>query len=122
MKPLGALLLTGLFALPAGAHATDISGLWQISTTFRAAPVVMDCNVLQVGVQLSGWCEPESPDAVPAALTGQLDQTRATWGYDVNDSGRTVRLAYSGLLTGSLAMSGTLSAGGVAAPFTASRK
>ncbi len=96
--------------------------MWQVSTTIRAAPVVMECSVLQIGVQLSGWCEPQTSDAVPTALTGQLNETRATWGYDVQDGGRTVHLAYAGTLSGPLDMTGQLSVGGVAAPFTAMRK
>jgi hypothetical protein len=122
MTRIGILLLAGLAVLPAAAHATDITGLWQVSTSIRQAPVVMDCSVMQVGVQLSGWCEPETPDAVPTALTGQLDETRASWSYDVSDNGRKVHLAYAGTLTGPLAMSGQLAVDGISAPLTATRR
>lgn len=122
MTRFGTLLLAALAGLPAAAQATDISGLWQVSTSIHQAPVVMDCSVLQVGVQLSGWCEPQSPDAVPIALTGQLDETRASWGYDATDQGRSVHYGYSGTLTDPLAMSGQLSVGGTLAPFTAMRR
>ena len=122
MKLPGTLILAALATLPAAAHATDISGLWQVSTTVSQAPVVMDCAVLQVGVRLSGSCAPQTGDTVPAALTGQLDATRATWGYDLTQGGRTVHLAYSGTLVAPLAMTGSLSVNGVAAPFTAARR
>ena len=122
MKPLRILLLAAGTLVPLAAHATDVTGLWQVSTTIRQAPVVMDCSVLQIGVTLSGWCEPETADAVPTPLTGQLAGTQATWGYDANDNGRTVHLAYSGTLSAPLAMTGSLSVGGVASPFTAARR
>jgi hypothetical protein len=122
MTRIGILFLAGLAALPAAAQATDVSGLWQVSTTLRQAPVVMDCSLLQIGVQLSGWCEPETPDAAPAALTGQLDEKRASWGYDVMDNGRKAHLAYTGTLTDPLAMSGQLAVDGISAPLMATRR
>ncbi len=108
---------------PAAAHATDVTGLWIVSSSLARTPVVMDCNVLQVGVALSGWCEPESPDAIPAALSGQLDRTKATWSADLMVQGRPVHVAYQGTLSSdSLAMTGKLTYGGAVAGLSAIRK
>ncbi len=121
---LPALLVLPVLALaPAAANATDITGLWMVSTSLGGAPVVMDCSLLQVGVALSGWCEPESAAAAPIALTGQLDRTNATWGYDLNLQGRPVHVTYRGVLSSdSLSMSGQFNYGGAGAGLTAMRK
>ncbi len=124
MKITALVLLTSLALGPAAAQATDISGVWQVSTSIAQAPVVLDCSILQVGVRLTGWCEPETADARPVALTGALDRTQATWGYDIDVQGQPIHLAYQGTLNAdSLGMTGALSyGGGVAAGLTAIRK
>ncbi len=123
MKLAAPLAIALLSLAPAAAHATDVTGLWIVSTSFGQAPLVMDCSVLQVGVTLGGWCEPESPDAVPAPLSGQLDRTNATWTSDLMVQGRPVRIAYQGTLSAdSLAMAGKLSYGGAVAGLSAVRK
>ena len=124
MKISAFVLLPILALAPAAAQATDVSGLWQVSTSIAQTPVVMDCSILQIGVDLSGWCEPESPGASPIALTGKLDRTQATWGYDQTVQGQPVHLAYQGALTSdSMGMTGGLTyGGGAAAGLTAVRK
>ena len=123
MKLSGLSALALLSLAPAAAHATDISGLWVISTSLAQAPVVMDCSLLQVGVALSGWCEAESADAVPATVTGQLDRTNASWSSDITVQGRPMHLAYQGTLSSdSLAMTGRLTYGGASAGLAATRK
>ncbi len=123
MKLSGLSALALLSLAPAAAHATDVSGLWVVSTSVGQAPVVMDCSLLQVGVALTGWCEQEGADAVPAAVTGQLDRTNASWGYDVTVQGRPVHLAYQGTLSSdSLAMTGQLTYGGASGGLSAARK
>ena len=123
MKPALLLALPLLALAPAGAHATDISGVWVVSTSLAQTPVVMECSVLQVGVVLSGWCEPETADATPAALAGQLDRTNASWSYDITVQGQPVHLAYQGVLNpDTLGMTGQLTYGTSSAGLTAVRK
>src|SRR3569623_326570 len=110
MKHHALLALPLLVLAPAAADATDISGLWLVTTSLGGAPVVMDCSLLQVGVALSGWCTAETPGAAPTALAGQLDRTNAAWGYDVSVQGRPIHVAYRATLSGdSLSMSGQFS-------------
>jgi len=120
---LPALLALPVLALAPAAQATDVSGLWVINTAVGQTPVVTDCSILQLGVALSGWCEPESPGATPIALTGQLDRTQASWAYDTNVQGQPVHVAYQGTLTAdTLGMTGQLSYGTSSAGLTAVRK
>jgi hypothetical protein len=117
------LALPALALLPAAAHATDVSGLWIVTSSLATTPAKMDCSILQIGVQLQGWCEPESADATPAALTGKLDRTQATWGYDLNVRGQTVHLAYAATLNpDTLGMTGQLTYGTSSAGLSAVRK
>jgi hypothetical protein len=117
------LALPALALLPAAAQATDISGLWIVTSSLAQAPATMDCSIMQIGVQLQGWCEPETSDAAPVALTGKLDRTQATWGYDLNVQGQTVHLAYVGELTSNtLGMAGQLTYGTSSAGLSAVRK
>ena len=79
--------------------------------------------MLQVGAALSGWCEAETADAVPAPLAGQLAQTRARWSYAAIDpGGRPVQVTYQATLISPLAMTGTLSTPASPQPVTAARK
>jgi hypothetical protein len=117
------LALPALALLPAAAQATDVSGLWIVTSSLAQAPAKMDCSIMQIGVQLQGWCEPETSDATPVALTGKLDRTQATWGYDLNVQGQTVHLAYVGNLTpNTLGMAGQLTYGTSSAGLSAVRK
>ena len=123
MNPAALFALPLLALAPAAAHATDVSGVWIVSTSLAQTPVVMECSLLQIGVALSGWCEPESADATPVALSGQLDRTNASWGYDITVQGQPVHLAYQGALSAdTLAMSGQLTYGTSSAGLTAVRK
>jgi hypothetical protein len=117
------LALPVLALLPAAAHATDVSGLWIVTSSLAQAPATIDCSIMQIGVQLQGWCEPESADATPVALTGKLDRTQATWAYDLNVQGQTVHLAYVGNLNpDTLGMTGQLTYGTSSAGLSAVRK
>ena len=122
MKPLPALLLPLLALAPAAAHATDVSGLWELSTQINKTPVIIHCSVLQIGVDLTGWCKPESPGIDPSAFTGRLDGQTITWGYDVVFNGRQNHVGYSATLASSTAMTGTLNGTGAPASFNATRK
>ena len=73
------LLALGVLALGPAAHAADLSGLWIVTSNLAQAPAPIDCTIMQIGVSLSGWCEPETANAVPAALSGTLSQSRASW-------------------------------------------
>ncbi len=116
------LLLPFLTLAPVAAHATDISGLWELSTTINQTPVVIHCSVLQVGVALTGWCKPETGGINPSPLTGRLELKTATWGYDVTFNGRVNHVAYSATLTSAATMDGTLLGTGAPASFTAVRR
>ena len=117
------LVLPALAFAPIAAHATDVSGLWIVTSSLATAPVKMDCSILQVGVQLQGWCEPESSTATPVALTGKLDRTQASWGYDLNVQGQTIHLAYAATLSpDTLGMVGQLTYGTSSAGLSAVRK
>jgi len=116
------ILLLPFLALAPAAHATDVSGLWDVSTRINQTPVVIHCSVLQIGLQLSGWCKPETAGIDPSAFTGKLDGDTATWGYDVTFRGSRNHVAYSATLTSSTAMTGTLTGTGAPAAFTAARK
>jgi hypothetical protein len=98
MKPPALLAFAALSLAPA-AHAADLSGLWIVSTSFGPTPMVIDCSILQVGVALQGWCEPESAEAVPLTLSGAINQNSASWGYDTTVQGRPVRLTYQGAVS-----------------------
>ena len=117
------LLALSALVLAASAHAADVSGLWIVSTTLAQTPVTLDCSILQIGSDLSGWCEPESADAVPAALTGTVSQNSANWSYDLTVQNQPVRLAYQGTLSaGGVGMTGQLTYGTSSAGLTAARK
>ena len=122
MRRFPILILLVLALAPAAAHATDVSGLWELSTSINKTPVVIHCSLLQVGVDLSGWCKPESAGIDPSAFTGRLDGDTATWGYDVTFRGSRNHVAYSATLTSPLALTGTLTGTGAPAAFTAARK
>ena len=120
---LPALLALGALALAPAAHATDLSGLWIISSSLAQTPVTLDCSILQIGVVLSGWCEPESADAYPTALSGGLNQATASWSYDISVQGRPVHLAYQGTVSANdAAISGQLTYGTSVAGLSAVRK
>ena len=116
------LLLPLLAFAPAAAHATDVTGLWELSTQINQTPVVIHCSVLQIGADLSGWCRPESAGMDPSAFTGRLDGQTLTWGYDVTFRGSRNHVAYSATLSSASAMTGTLTGTGAPAAFTAARK
>ena len=117
-----AVLLLPFLALAPAAHATDVTGLWELSTRINQTPVVIHCSVLQIGVDLSGWCRPESNGIDPSAITGQLDGANARWGYDVVFRGQKNHVDYSATLTSPTAMTGVLTGTGAPAAFTAVRK
>ncbi len=122
MRRFPILLLPILALAPATAHATDVTGLWELSTSINKTAVVIHCSVLQIGLDLSGWCKPESPGIDPSAFTGSLDGETVTWGYDVTFRGSRNHVAYSATLSSASAMSGTLTGTGAPAAFTATRK
>ncbi len=122
MRRFPILLLSLLALAPAAAHATDVTGLWELSTSINKTAVIIHCSVLQIGADLSGWCKPESAGIDPSAFTGRLDGATATWGYDVTFRGSRNHVAYSATLTSSTAMNGTLTGTGAPAAFTAVRR
>ena len=120
---LPSLLALGALALAPTARAADLSGLWIVSSSFAQTPVTLECSLLQVGSALTGWCEPQSADAVPAALTGSLSQNNASWSYDLTVQGQPVRVAYQGTLAADGdGMTGQLTYGTSSAGLTAARK
>jgi len=123
LPTLSSLLALGLLALAPAAHATDVTGLWIVSSSLGQTPVTMDCSVLQVGVKLEGWCEPESADATPTALSGQIDRDTASWSYDLTVQGQPIRLAYQGMVSADQkTISGQLTYGTSSAGLSAMRK
>jgi hypothetical protein len=117
------LLALSVLALAPAAHATDVTGLWVVSSSLAQTPVTLDCSVLQIGVKLEGWCEPESADATPTTLTGQIDKDTASWSYDLTVQGQPIHLAYQGAVSADQKMiSGQLTYGTSSAGLTATRK
>ncbi len=113
----------GALALAPGARAADLSGLWIVSSPLAQTPAPLDCTILQVGVRLSGWCEPEAANGYPVALTGSLSQNTASWTSNVTVQGQPVRLAYQATVSADQRMmSGQLTYGASSAGMTATRK
>ena len=108
--------------LPNPTWATDMSGLWVVSSSLSGTQVMIDCNVIQIGEVLYGSCEPEAQGATPAALLGHIDGANANWSYTVQDQGRQVALTYQATVASNTAVSGTLTYGGSPSSFTAARK
>lgn len=132
MKPLvpllaaAALLAPGLASAaleaPHQTWAIDMSGLWILSSSQSGTPLTIDCNVLQIGAQLFGSCQPATQNAVPTALFGQIVGSNANWAYDVNDQGRTLHVQYQANVLTNASLNGTLTWAGVPSGFTAVRK
>ncbi len=117
------LAALGALGLSPVAHAADLSGLWIVSSPLAQTPAPMDCTILQVGVALSGWCEPEAANGYPSALTGSLSQNTASWTSNLIVQGQPVRLAYQATVSADQRMmSGQLTYGASSAGLTATRK
>ncbi len=120
---LPAILAFSALSLAPCAHGADLSGLWIVSSSLAQTPVTVDCSILQIGVVLSGWCEPESADAAPTALSGALNQNAASWSYDIPVQGRYVHMVYQGAVSADDArISGQLTYGTSTAGLNAVRK
>jgi hypothetical protein len=117
------LLALGALALAPAGRAADLSGLWIVSSNLAQTPTPIDCTILQVGVTLSGWCEPESATGAPAALAGSLSQNTASWSSDLTLQGQPLHLAYQATVSADQRMmSGQLTYGTLSAGLTATRK
>ena len=117
------LAALGALTLAQVAHGADLSGLWIVSSPLAQTPAPMDCTILQVGVTLSGWCEPEAVNGYPTALSGSLSQNTASWTSDLTVQGQPVHLAYRATVSADQRMmSGQLTYGASSAGLTATRK
>lgn len=117
------LIAFGALALAPGAHAADLSGLWIVSSNLAQTQTAIDCSIIQIGVALSGWCEPETSTGYPTALTGTLNRNSASWSSDMNLQGQTVHLAYQATVSADQkSMGGQLTYGTSSAGLTAVRK
>ena len=118
MKPL--LLAALLVTSPALAHAESMSGEWTVSSSVGTTPITVHCTLVQTGQQLDGLCAPAGGSNGPL-FRGTVKGDHARWGYDVAFRGQQSHVGFEADYNGAQAMKGTLSLGGRASPFTATK-
>jgi hypothetical protein len=77
------------------AIATDVSGVWNLQMRWpgdRQATGI--CTFKQDGQKLTGSCG--DPDKFP--ITGEIQDNRLTWEFDVEQDGTKGRMVFSGVL------------------------
>ena len=124
MKTLSiALACLGAMALPGLASAADLSGPWKLVANVAGMTVNIGCNLKQTGADLSGTCGRTDGDAPekPAAVTGKVDGSVATWSYSVTFSDMPLKLDYTGNVKSDTAMDGKISVAGMDGTFTGTK-
>jgi hypothetical protein len=114
------ILAAAVIAAPSLALAQDLSGTWAISSSVGTTPISISCTLVQKDAALSGSCTPAGGQ--PAALTGEVKGSHASWGYNVVFRGNPGTVGYEADLTSDAAMTGTLKLNGKPSPFTAVKK
>jgi hypothetical protein len=113
------LLVCAGWSATAMVFAADFSGTWKIDSSAGGAPVVVQCTLAQAGNSLSGSCRPQVDGIPPSDLVGEVDGSRAKWGYDVVFNGNPGRVDYEGGIGADGTLTGTMFLSGNPTPFTA---
>ncbi len=113
----------GALALPGLANAANLSGAWKLTVDVGGMTVHVSCNLTQSGADLSGTCNRTDPEAVekPAAVTGKVDGSTATWTYSISYQDMPLKLDYTGNAASDTAMSGKISVAGQDGTFTGAK-
>jgi hypothetical protein len=115
--------LTAFVALaPGAAWAADFSGTWRIDNVFNGASAIITCTLVQQGSALSGSCKPEIPGIAATDLTGAVDGSNATWGYDVVFNGNPASVGYVAELLADGTLKGSVLRNGSPSPMTAVKR
>jgi hypothetical protein len=104
----------GALALPGLASAADLSGAWKLVVNVGDMTVHVSCDLKQSGADLSGSCGRTDEGSVekPAAVTGKVDGSAATWSYSVSFGDMPLKLDYAGAVKSATAMDGKISVAG----------
>lgn len=113
----------GAMALPGLASAADLSGPWKLVVDVAGMTVHIGCDLKQSGADLSGTCNRTDGDAPekPAAITGKVDGSVATWSYSVSFGDMPLKLDYTGNVKSDTAMDGKISVAGMDGTFTGTK-
>lgn len=101
------LLMLSLLSALGTAPATDsIPGKWAITGDVVGNPVKTVCTLIRTGAVLSGNCL--NTTGAPAVLTGEVKEKTIVFHYDIDYQGDLLTLTYTGTLTSSTEMKGTI--------------
>lgn len=101
------LLMLSLLAALGTAQPTDsIPGKWQITGDVGGTPVKTICTIIRTGTTLTGNCT--NPEGAPYVLTGEVKEKTIVFQYDVDYQGQMLNIVYTGTLSSSTEMSGSI--------------
>ena len=121
MKKLLLIAAAAALLAPGIAAAADISGKWIIDTNANGQDFKIECDFAQASAALTGTCGLAGGGDMPAALTGSVDGSTASWAYDVKFQDMPLHIAFKGDVADK-AMTGAMDVAGSSSPFKAAKQ
>jgi hypothetical protein len=109
-----------LFAVSAfAAGAPSLTGTWTIHNSIAGSESDQECTLVLTENKITGNCK--SQEGKDLAVTGSLNENKATWKYDSDYNGTPLTMTYTATLddSGKLAGSVQVDPFGVSGDFTA---
>jgi len=112
--------LSGLLGFGAlSLAAADVTGDWSINGDVAGNPVVAVCTLKQDSDKLTGTCK---GDAAGTPLTGDVNDKKVTFTYELDYQGQHYTLVYAATLESDTSMKGTIDVGVANGDFTAKKQ
>jgi len=111
------LILLALSILPAAA--ADVSGAWKLEGDVAGVHINRVCTIKQAANKITGACKNQTNE-VP--LTGEVNEDKVTWNYDVDYEGSKVTLVFKGTIEAGTSMKGKIETTGTSGEFTAKKQ
>lgn len=116
------LIIAATMFVAGTASTADLNGDWAIEARLGETPIFVNCTLIHSGDRLTGTCTPVMDNADPAELTGEVDESTASWEYDVVFNGNPGHVAFDADIESDSRMKGTLDLSGMPVPFTGTKQ
>ena len=94
------LALSTISAFAQAGSGGSVSGTWKVTGDVAGNPVNLVCTFAQDGKKLTGSCK-SAEASKPNEITGEVNDEKASWRYNVDYEGQQLTIVYTGTLDAS---------------------